>query len=340
LLYQGHFEEARQATLKCLKLLPPHAPQRSLAQQQLQQCERLLTLDKRRAGILAGQAQAKNPAELLDLARLCRQYKRHYAAAARFYGDAFTAEPKWAEQHRYVAACCAALAGTGQGEDAASLPDQKRAKLRQQALDWLQAGLGGLRRLVTADLAKQPAAPLEKRTGQGNGPSAVEVVRALDTLAHWQQVPDLASVREEKELARLTAEEQKAWRALWAEVAALQQQARAHFLETQHRGQLTGKQRAQVHEVPLQAGKTYVFDLESKDFDAFLRLEDETGQKLAENDDIEPKVILNSRIIFTAAKDGRYRLVATSFMGWGTGAYVLRLREFTSPAPPPPVQKK
>jgi tetratricopeptide (TPR) repeat protein len=329
LLQQGQFAEARHASLNCLKLLPPNEPQHNFGQQQLQQCERLLLLDQRRAAILAGQAQTKDAAELLDLGDLCRQYKRQYALAARFYGNAFTAEPKWAERRRYAAACCAALAGTAQGDDTASLPDQKRAKLRQQAMDWLQAELGSLRRRVTTSPARQPVSPLEKLAGSGNGAPAVEVFRALDQLTHWQQDPDLASVRDDKELGRLTGEEQKAWRALWADVAALHKQARALFRETQHRGQLTDQQRDKVHEVSLQAGKTYVFDLESKDFDAFLRLEDKTGQKLAENDDIEPGVNQNSRIVFTAPKDGTYRLVASSFENRGMGAYTLIIREFT-----------
>jgi hypothetical protein len=328
LLRQGQFEEARQATLKYFTLLPPTDPRRSTVQRRLQQCERFLMLDQRRAAILAGQAQAKDAVESLSLARLCRQYKRQYAAAARFYGDAFTAEPKLAEGHRYAAACCAALAGTGQGEDAASLPDEKRAKLRQQALAWLQAELGGLRRLVTAGPEKQPASPLEKLAGQGKGARPAEVVRALDHLARWQRDPDLVGVREEKELAQLTAEEQKAWRALWAEVAALQKQARAHFLETQHRGELTDQQKEQVHEVKLTAGKTYVFDLESTAFDPFLRLQDKEGKKLAENDDIDPGVNRNSRIVLTPEASGTYRLVATAFTGRGTGAYTLVIREF------------
>src|SRR5262249_25558025 len=122
LLQQGQFAEAQQATLKCLKLLPPTAPQRDAAQRQLQQCERLLALDRRRAAILGGQAQAQDGGEALELAGLCRQYKRQYAAAARFYGDAFRTEPRLAERYRYAAAGCAALAGTGRGEAAVSLP--------------------------------------------------------------------------------------------------------------------------------------------------------------------------------------------------------------------------
>ncbi len=76
------------------------------------------------------------------------------------------------------------------------------------------------------------------------------------------------------------------------------------------------------------AGKIYAFDLESTAFDPFLRLDDAQGQKLAENDDIEPGVNLDSRIVFTPKEAGTYRLVTTAFQGRGTGAYTLVIREF------------
>src|SRR5215472_4056243 len=44
-------------------------------------------------------------------------------------------------QDRYNAANAAALAGCGQGEDAAKLNDNERTRLRQQALTWLRADL-------------------------------------------------------------------------------------------------------------------------------------------------------------------------------------------------------
>ncbi|HYT89064.1 MAG TPA: PPC domain-containing protein [Gemmataceae bacterium] len=58
------------------------------------------------------------------------------------------------------------------------------------------------------------------------------------------------------------------------------------------------------------AGKTYVIDMSSPQFDTYLRLEDDKGKVVAENDDISP-TNLNSRIVFTAPKDGAYRIVAT-----------------------------
>src|SRR5205823_10023601 len=77
-------------------------------------------------------------------------------AAAHFYAEAFTAHPKLADDlrfpNRYNAACSAALAGCGQGKDAAGIDDAKRARLRRQALDWLRADLAAWCQL----LEKQP----------------------------------------------------------------------------------------------------------------------------------------------------------------------------------------
>src|SRR5207244_644501 len=75
--------------------------------------------------------------ESLDLATVCER-KRLNAAAARFSAEAFTADPKLADdlhaQHRYNAARAAAQAGAGRGEDAAKLDDAAKAKFRGQAL--------------------------------------------------------------------------------------------------------------------------------------------------------------------------------------------------------------
>src|SRR5207248_4367413 len=90
------------------------------------------------AAFLKGEARPENAIESLTLARLCES-RRLYAAAARFLGDA-VADPRYAAQ-RYDAACLAALAGTGQGQDAARLPEPERARLRKLALAWLRADL-------------------------------------------------------------------------------------------------------------------------------------------------------------------------------------------------------
>jgi hypothetical protein len=76
----------------------------------------------------------------------------------------------------------------------------------------------------------------------------------------------------------------------------------------------------QVHPMKMKGGQTYQIDLVSQAFDAFLRVEDESGKQLAFDDDSGGG--LNSRLYFKAPKDGSYRLIATSFDG-KAGPYTL-----------------
>jgi hypothetical protein len=80
---------------------------------------------------------------------------------------------------------------------------------------------------------------------------------------------------------------------------------------------------AQVHTVKMTANKTYIVDLESNDFDAYLRILDAGGKQLAEDDDSGDG--LNARIRFTAPRDGNYQIVATRY-GSGQGNYLLKIR--------------
>ena len=75
----------------------------------------------------------------------------------------------------------------------------------------------------------------------------------------------------------------------------------------------------------MQAARTYVIDLESREFDTSLRLEG-GGKVQAENDD-PSSANKNSRLIFTPPADGTYRLIAISRQQQGQGAYTLRIRE-------------
>jgi hypothetical protein len=140
----------------------------------------------------------------------------------------------------------------------------------------------------------------------------------------------VADVRDTEKLNGLPEPQRKPWQALWADVAGLVKEARMHYTETRREGALTDKEKSQVHAWKMVAGRTYVIDLESAAFDAFLRLEDAAGKLLAENDDISP-TNQNSRLVFTPKTDGSYRIVATSFQEAGTGPYTLRVREFEAP---------
>ncbi len=79
------------------------------------------------------------------------------------------------------------------------------------------------------------------------------------------------------------------------------------------------------HKFRLKGKKDYIVELDSKVFDAFLRVEDQLGTKLAEDDDGgEGK---NAKLAFTPPRDDQYVFVATSARGFSTGAYTLRIQE-------------
>jgi hypothetical protein len=80
-----------------------------------------------------------------------------------------------------------------------------------------------------------------------------------------------------------------------------------------------------VHTFKMKAGVTYVIDLVSRDFDAFLRLEDSAGKQLAQDDDSGGG--LNARIVFKAEHPDSYRIIATTFVAGGTGKYTLTVKE-------------
>jgi Flp pilus assembly protein TadD len=207
LLGRGRFAEAQAATRACLKLLPQGDPLRKLADQQLQQCERLLALDQKLRAILEGKDKPASDTERLDLARLCLQsYKRYYATAARFYAESIDAKPELVKDPRnglrYDAACASALAAAGRGRDADPPGEKERDRLRQQALDWLKADLAQWAKLAESD-----------------APGVRANVR--NTLQHWQKDPDLAGLRDTAALGNLPEPERAAWQKLWAEVAEL-----------------------------------------------------------------------------------------------------------------------
>jgi eukaryotic-like serine/threonine-protein kinase len=307
LMHEGEFAEALAALQNARRRMPDTHPQLGRLKELLRDCRRL-------PGLLKGELEPEDAAERLMAADLCARRLRRYARAAEFFAGALAAESKWAEDaragHRYNAACCAALAAAGKGQDAGKLDDKERARLRKRALDWLRADLAAWQGRARSD---QP------------GP----VLGAVGMLAHWQSDPDLAGVRDARALAQLAREAQQDWHRLWSDVGDVLKRARGRFtqLETMQ-GSLTFAQRQKSHAVKLKAGVTYVFDMRSEQFDTLLRLVDAQGVLLAENDDIAPGKDLNSRISFVPTQDGDYRLIAGSFRQQGTGGYTVIVRSF------------
>jgi hypothetical protein len=78
-----------------------------------------------------------------------------------------------------------------------------------------------------------------------------------------------------------------------------------------------------LYRVELKAGATYVFDLISSNFDAYLTLADGTLKRLASDDDSGGN--RNARIVFPCKADGTYCLAATG-LGTPEGAFELRIR--------------
>jgi hypothetical protein len=174
------------------------------AQAQIRQAEQMARLDDRFPGVLQGKDRPKDAAERVAFAQLCQLARKQFTASARFYGEAFAAQPALAGDlsagHRYNAACAAALAGCGQGQGAAGLDDKERARLRRQALDWLTSELQAWHRVLEKEHAKaRPAVAQQMR--------------------HWLHDTDFNGVRGAEALARLPEAERQPWRQLWADVA-------------------------------------------------------------------------------------------------------------------------
>jgi hypothetical protein len=235
-----------------------------------------------------------------------QEFKKEYRLAVRLFADAFAADATLMYANRYNAACAACLAAAGQGKDADNLSDEERADLRRQALAWLgddvQAGAQSLR---------------------STPPSAVSLA---ENLKHWKIDPDLLSVRDPKELAKLPEAEQPAWRKLWSNVNQLLKEANAAFTETVLKGTLTANLREQAHEMKMSAGTTYGLHMTSADFVTYLRVETAQKEVLAVPDNIFTNA-RDSVLTFTPKEDGVYRIIASSSVLRG-GTYTLTIREF------------
>jgi serine/threonine-protein kinase len=168
----------------------------------VRQAERLVALESRLPAVLRGDDKPKDALEGIHFADLAYKLKRS-APSARLYAEWLGADPKLADDmkaaYRYNAACAAALAGAGKGEDEAPLDAPEKARWRQQALDWLRADLA-----FWAKKAETGNAEVKALAGQ--------------TLQHWKVDSDLAGIRDETALEALPEGERKACRALWAQV--------------------------------------------------------------------------------------------------------------------------
>jgi serine/threonine-protein kinase len=157
------------------------------------------------AAFLEGKYEPRDNTERLALLGVCRFKNRTYASA-KLFADAFAADPKFGDDprlsHRYHAACAAALAGTGLGDDASKLSEAERSRLRKQAFEWLAHDL--------AMLDKQ----LQGATVESHG-------HLIKFLKQCQTNPDFKEVREPSALAKMSLVERQEWSKLWRDVENL-----------------------------------------------------------------------------------------------------------------------
>ena len=149
--------------------------------------------------------QVENSNELVAFGTLSYR-RRIFSTSVRLWTVAFEKSPSLLEEmqagHRYNAACSAALAAAGEGNDAKDLTDDQRKELRQKCLAWLRDDLA----------ARKKAAD--------KGDAKVKQAMA----AHWanaQKDPDLAGVRDATALKKLSGNERAAWQALWDETKSV-----------------------------------------------------------------------------------------------------------------------
>jgi eukaryotic-like serine/threonine-protein kinase len=165
----------------------------------------IIALDARMSAVLQKKDKPKDELERIRFAIRAAQKGLH-SASAELYAEAFTNNPKLAEERkplrRYNAACSAAISGSGRGKNAPPLDDAALTKLRGQALQWLEA---------EADLWTRSL-----ETANAEERSAI-----AKTLAHWKVDSDLAGIRDEQELAKLPQDEHEAFRKLWSHVDRL-----------------------------------------------------------------------------------------------------------------------
>jgi tetratricopeptide (TPR) repeat protein len=197
---KGEVDEAIACFQKAIALDPKYAQARA----HLAKSKRLTAIRDKLAAFQKGTWKPATASERIELATWCQVKKLHHTAAGLF-AAAFAAEARLANDlnagHRYNAARCAALAATGQGEDAAKLIDKERTRLRQQALAWLRADLGlWARQFAAGEVTRR---------------------RLTRALKFWQQDGDLAGLRDAAALAKRPKEEHKACTQLWADVATL-----------------------------------------------------------------------------------------------------------------------
>jgi len=204
--YAGAAAELREGhTVRCRRAGRPFYVTDLIAS-----ADRMAAKASRLPAIIQGTDRPKDVEERLFFADTAYKGKL-YAAAATLWNDALSAQPDLGEnrktQHRYNAACAAALAAAGKGEDEPPLGENARTKLRRQAVELLKTELDSWAKVLKSSRPE-------------------DRVTAAFHLEHWREDADLDSLRGPDFAAKLPECERAELRELWARVDSLLSKAK------------------------------------------------------------------------------------------------------------------
>ncbi len=192
----GKFEQAKAPIKAALAMVKEDHPLSKSLPNTLRDCDKNLQLEKELAEFQEGTAMPAS--KQLELANFAQKYKSP-EQAYNMYLAAFEAEPSFEKdfekQHRYDAACLAALTFEETGD----------AKVQSQCLKWLEDEFKLHQSIYAKEKEKRPL--VQKRW------------------SHWLQDPDLKAVREQPQLKKLPDEDHQAWDSFWQRVASTQEAA-------------------------------------------------------------------------------------------------------------------
>jgi serine/threonine-protein kinase len=180
------------------------------------------------ARLFAEMSEPRNNDDRLARIAVCKSMRR-ITRAVSLYSDAFSADPDFASipgtSHRYNAACCAARAAAGDGDDSSELNQAQRAALRERARMWLSDELVAKRSLLA-------------------GPQSEHRIAVPGQLETWFTDPALASVRDDGALRKLPSAERDAWLALWRDARSLHDKAKPATTQSANDGPLISVSRS------------------------------------------------------------------------------------------------
>jgi serine/threonine protein kinase/tetratricopeptide (TPR) repeat protein len=205
LMSLGRFAAATAAAKQALELPTIHELRRREIRQQIAIAQHLSPLEADLPVMLQSNRTPSDLATQQALAEWLALHKNLPVAAMQLYElvlkESVTSTPNFPAV-RVQAACAAALASHGIGDDAKNLTDQQRTVFREKAQKWLRSEHGAV-------------------AGRFKCATPQEQAMISQTARAWSQNAALAGVRDQSNLDKFPEPERAAWRNLWNDIKVL-----------------------------------------------------------------------------------------------------------------------